>query len=296
MTLLDDIIYGATDEGSRCATHNRMADYAVLQLERNRDYIVSEIDAYIDSTYTTTVTNATAATDVFTCADTSWMQRNAPIRFTGTVFGGVSTGTTYYIQVDPYNSQNQNGTRMFFDATTTTPPGIPTNLTRSTGNAGSKTFSWSAPTTGGSVTSYEYQLNSTGWISNGSSTSVALTGLSGTNTFQVRAIGPGGTGTSASTGSFVIPTINSGPTAGSITSSGATISWTSTNQSSYSLSVPGATGTPFTGTTATSRSLSLSSISHYLAHLLGDIGCFHESLADERGVDAKRLKEHHVLI
>jgi hypothetical protein len=98
MTTLDDIIFGARDEGSRCATHNRMADYAILQLERNRDYIVSEITAYGAATYTTSVTAAVAATDIFTCANTSWMQRNAPIRFTGTVFGGVSTGTTYYIQ------------------------------------------------------------------------------------------------------------------------------------------------------------------------------------------------------
>jgi hypothetical protein len=98
MTLLDDILYGATNEGSRCATDNRMIDYAVLQLERNRSYIVAEIDAYIDSTYTTTVTAATAATDVFTCTSTAWMTRNAAIRFTGTVFGGVSTTTTYYVQ------------------------------------------------------------------------------------------------------------------------------------------------------------------------------------------------------
>jgi len=98
MTMLDDIVYGATNEGSRCATGNRMADYAVLQLERNRDYIVAEIDAYIDSTYTTTVTTATAATDLFTCTSTSWMTRNAAIRFTGTVIGGVTTTTTYYVQ------------------------------------------------------------------------------------------------------------------------------------------------------------------------------------------------------
>ena len=98
MTMLDDIIYGATDEGSRCASSNRMVDYAVLQLERNRDYIVAEIDAYIDTTYTTTVTAATAATDVFTCTSTAWMTRNAAIRFTGTVFGGVDTTTTYYVQ------------------------------------------------------------------------------------------------------------------------------------------------------------------------------------------------------
>jgi hypothetical protein len=98
MTTLDDIVYGATDEGSRCATGNRMVDYAVLQLERNRSYIVAEIDAYIDSTYTTTVTAATAATDVFTCTSTAWMTRNAAIRFTGTTFSGVSTTTTYYVQ------------------------------------------------------------------------------------------------------------------------------------------------------------------------------------------------------
>jgi hypothetical protein len=98
MTTLDDIVYGATNEGSRCAAGNRMVDYAVLQLERNRSYIVAEIDAYIDSTYTTTVSDATAATDVFTCTSTAWMTRNAAIRFTGTAFGGVSTNTTYYVQ------------------------------------------------------------------------------------------------------------------------------------------------------------------------------------------------------
>ena len=98
MTLVDDILYGATNEGSRCATGNRMADYAVLQLERNRSYIVAEIDAYIDSTYTTIVTAATQATDLFTCTSTAWMTRNAAIRFTGTVFGDVNTSTTYYVQ------------------------------------------------------------------------------------------------------------------------------------------------------------------------------------------------------
>jgi hypothetical protein len=98
MTMVDDIVYGATNEGTRCATGNRMVDYAVLQLERNRDYIVAEIDAYIDSTYTTTVTTATAATDVFTCSDTSWMRRNAAIRFTGVQFSIIDPTTTYYVQ------------------------------------------------------------------------------------------------------------------------------------------------------------------------------------------------------
>jgi hypothetical protein len=98
MSLLDDIVYSATNEGSICQTDVRSADWARLQLERNRAYISAEISAWIGATYRTTVTASTAATDVFTCADTSWMQRNAAIRFTGTVFGGVNTVTTYYIQ------------------------------------------------------------------------------------------------------------------------------------------------------------------------------------------------------
>jgi hypothetical protein len=98
MTLLDDIVYGATNEGSICQTEIRSADWARLQLERNRDYIVSEITAYGAATYTATVTASDNASYIFTCADTSWMQRNAPIRFTGTAFGGISTTTTYYIQ------------------------------------------------------------------------------------------------------------------------------------------------------------------------------------------------------
>ena len=98
MTMVDDIVFGATNDGSICQTNERSADWARLQLERNKDYIVAEITAWGAATYTTTVTTATAATDLFTCSDTSWMQRNAAVRFTGTVFGGVSTGTTYYIQ------------------------------------------------------------------------------------------------------------------------------------------------------------------------------------------------------
>jgi len=173
--------------------------------------------------------------------------------------------TTYDIVIYPYNFVDMVGIALLGIGITTLAgvPGPVILLTRSTGNGGSKTFTWSAPTTGGAVASYEYQLNSFGFINNGSLTSVSLTGLSGTNTFQVRAVNSSGNGTSVSTGSFIIPTINSGPTAGSITSSSATISWTSSNQSSYSLSVPGASGTPYTGTTATSRFLFLSESTSY---------------------------------
>jgi hypothetical protein len=98
MTLADDIIFGATNEGSICQTDVRNADYARLQLERNRDYIVAEIDAYIGSTFTNVVTASNATSDTLTCTDTSWMQRNAAVQFTGVTFAGIATGVTYYIQ------------------------------------------------------------------------------------------------------------------------------------------------------------------------------------------------------
>jgi hypothetical protein len=97
MTTIDDIVFGATFDGSVCQTEIRAADWARLQLERNRAYIVAEISAYMTQTFKGTVT-ATNSADYLTISDTSWLKRNAAVRFSGTVFGGVSTGTTYYVQ------------------------------------------------------------------------------------------------------------------------------------------------------------------------------------------------------
>jgi len=176
----------------------------------------------------------------------------------------LTAGFTYTVNVYPINGENAYGSLKTTTITLPNAPGVPTSLTRTTGNAGSKTFSWSAPSSGGTVVSYEYQLNSFGWTNNGSSTSVSLTGLSGTNVFQVRAIGSSLTGTAASTGSFTIPTINSGPSSSSVTSSSATISWTSTNQSSWSLSGVGS----YSGSSQTSQSVSLSASSSYTPTLV----------------------------
>ena len=98
MTALDDIIFGATNEGSRCITSEPNNHYARLQLERNRSYIINEISAYISSTYQTTATATSAATNYVTVSSTSWLQRNAAIKFTGTVFGDITVNRTYYVQ------------------------------------------------------------------------------------------------------------------------------------------------------------------------------------------------------
>jgi len=97
MEEIDAIIFGGSKEGSNCATDLRNRDYAVLQLERNRDFIVSEINAWIADTYSDTATATTSSTSTISISDTSWLQRNAAIKFTGTSIGNIVADTTYYV-------------------------------------------------------------------------------------------------------------------------------------------------------------------------------------------------------
>ena len=98
MTLIKNVIYGATNEGDVCSTELRNRDYAILQLERNRDFIVAEVSAYIADTFSDVATATTDTTNVITISDTSWLRRGASIKFTGTAFGNIVSGTTYYVQ------------------------------------------------------------------------------------------------------------------------------------------------------------------------------------------------------
>ena len=51
MQAIDDIIFSGSNEGSVCQTDIRGADHARLQLERNRDFIIAEMSAWILATY-----------------------------------------------------------------------------------------------------------------------------------------------------------------------------------------------------------------------------------------------------
>ena len=98
MDKLDTIFFGATNEGEVCQTDLRVRDYARLKLEQNRAFIKAEMSAYIDDVYSDTATNTTATTNVITISDTSWLKRNTAIKFTGSTFGNIVAGTTYYVQ------------------------------------------------------------------------------------------------------------------------------------------------------------------------------------------------------
>jgi hypothetical protein len=97
MALIDNIIFGATNEGSVCQTEERNKYYASLLLELNREFIVDEVITFISSTFSDTVVSADTVDDTFSISNTSWLTRNAAIRFTGTIFGGVVAGRTYYV-------------------------------------------------------------------------------------------------------------------------------------------------------------------------------------------------------
>ena len=105
MDSLDSIVYGGSTEGSRCATELRNADYASLQLERNRDFIVAEASAYIENTWGDTGTATSAVNNAITISDTGWLKRGLAVKFTGTVLSvpstvggdGIVAGDTYYV-------------------------------------------------------------------------------------------------------------------------------------------------------------------------------------------------------
>jgi hypothetical protein len=66
-------------------------------LLRNKAFIQRETIAYIDATYQATVTNTTASTNLITCSSTVNLRVGMRVEFTGTTFGGISAGVTYYI-------------------------------------------------------------------------------------------------------------------------------------------------------------------------------------------------------
>ena len=70
---------------------------AVYNLTRNKQFIMKEITNWVIYTYTVNISSSSAATNEFTCDDTTNLSANMPIKFSGTV-GGVTAGTEYYVK------------------------------------------------------------------------------------------------------------------------------------------------------------------------------------------------------
>ena len=66
-------------------------------LLRNKAFIQREIVAWLNATYTVTCTNTTTGTDLITCSSNTVLRSGMAVRFTGTTFGNINTGQTYYV-------------------------------------------------------------------------------------------------------------------------------------------------------------------------------------------------------
>jgi len=97
MALIKNIIYGATNEGDVCSTELRNRDYAILQLERNIEFIGAEVSAYIADTFSDIATATADTTNVITISDTSWLRRGVEIKFTGAVLGDLVADAGYFV-------------------------------------------------------------------------------------------------------------------------------------------------------------------------------------------------------
>jgi Domain of unknown function (DUF4082)/Fibronectin type III domain len=158
------------------------------------------------------------------------------INNTGSTTNGVySYGGSPTFPANTYNAANYWVDVMF---TSIPPPGQVTNVTAAAGGATKANVSWSAPTSGGSVTSYQI----TPYIGSdpqtpttvpASATSKAVTGLTTgtTYTFSVRAVNPNGTGPESTRSGPVTPlgpVVPAAPTnvAAEAASNEARVTWT----------------------------------------------------------------------
>ena len=92
--IIDAVIFGATNEGSVCQTDNQNAYYAILQLERNRDFIVEEIKNYVKYNFVEFDSNYNSATcerDVGMIVDAVSYDL-----ITGSNFASSVAGSAYY--------------------------------------------------------------------------------------------------------------------------------------------------------------------------------------------------------
>jgi hypothetical protein len=67
-------------------------------LNSNKSFIVAEVAAYVAAVYPVAVTATASGTGYLTCSSTTYLNANMPIVFSGTTFGNIVAGTTYYVK------------------------------------------------------------------------------------------------------------------------------------------------------------------------------------------------------
>ena len=75
-------------------------------LATNKQFIMKEVTNFINYTYTVSVTQTIASGNNIVTTSTANLNVGMPIKFTGTVFGNVVVGTTYYVKTINVNGTN----------------------------------------------------------------------------------------------------------------------------------------------------------------------------------------------
>ena len=142
----------------------------------------------------------------------SWTTVSGATSYT---FSNLKANTLYifYLRsVGPGGVSNRTFAFTRTTADTSTAPNTPTGLIASVVTQTSITLGWTA-STGGAVTRYEVSTDGTNWTDSGSDTTHSFSGLTANTqyTLRVRAVGPGGTSTAASTTATTTASVGSLP-------------------------------------------------------------------------------------
>ena len=200
-------------------------------------------DIYVQGSYigNTSATNYTYNIGSTGSKSVTIYSRNAAGRENTGVSGNVTLNTQYN-----YNSASGTFYAIY--------PSFSSSPSASSVTHNSATISW------GSNNQSSYSISGVGSYSGSTGTSVNVTGLSASTSYTASVTIYSSTGQSTTQNiSFttsaqpIIPSFTSNPTVTSITTTGGTLSWSSTNQSSYTISAPGTALDGASGYTATSR-------------------------------------------
>jgi hypothetical protein len=204
----------------------------------------------------------------------AWITAASGILALTTTIGGLTASTEYDFQVYAVNSAGNGTPSPVTNGTTTiVAPGTPSALTAGAVTQTTAMMSWTAPSSGGPVSSYTLQYRVTGagaWsqLAGLTATSTTITGLTAGTSYdvQVAAVNAGGTSAFTPTTNAMtvvgLPGTPSGLIAGVATSGTQPLSWTSSASggtvATYSVrySVHGANSwTSVTGITGTSTTI-----------------------------------------